>query len=387
MLPRTAALTLLLCVALIPGSGAIAQPPVSVVTVASGLLNPRGVAVMPDGRLLVAEAGDASTRRETAGRLSVFADLNDDGDYDDADERTVVMCCVRGYNTLTHFGTGQDEVGGLGDVVLLDDGRVIYTQDDPLGAYLPDGATRGLSVYSLSPEPEWRRLEVTHLRATTNALVFDSEAGLLYIAESGLNRVSALSLDGVIDPIIELNALDRGQQPVPAGLALDPRTGDLLVALFSGQIRDYYGTVIAYMPEHARIVRLNPATGDLRDEITGLTTAVDVAIDEAGNLYVAELATGWPAAVMPREFPLFDPAAPPDSGGYPRFSGRVTMYPADGGAPLRLAEGLDAPTNLTYHDGALYVSVGQGTPGRPIMGPDGLTRITGSLLRITGFLP
>ena len=177
------------------------------------------------------------------------------------------------------------------------------------------------------------------------------------------------------------------QQPVPAGLALDPRTGDLLVALFSGQIRDYYGTVIAYMPEHARIVRLNPATGDLRDEITGLTTAVDVAIDEAGNLYVAELATGWPAAVMPREFPLFDPAAPPDSGGYPRFSGRVTMYPADGGAPLRLAEGLDAPTNLTYHDGALYVSVGQGTPGRPIMGPDGLTRITGSLLRITGFLP
>jgi hypothetical protein len=158
-----------------------------------------------------------------------------------------------------------------------------------------------------------------------------------------------------------------------------------LVALFSGQIRDYYGTVIAYMPEDARIVRLNPETGEWHDEITGLTTAVDVAIDEAGNVYVVELATGWPAAVMPRDFPLYDPDAPPDAGGYPRFSGRVTMYPADGGAPLRLAQGLDAPTNITYYDGALYVSVGQGTPGRPIIGPAGRTRITGSLIRLTGF--
>ncbi len=51
-----------------------------------------------------------------------------------------------------------------------------------------------------------------------------------------------------------------------------------------------------------------------------------------------------------------------------------------------LATGLDAPTNITYHEGALYVSAGQGTPGRPIIGPQGPTRITGMLYRITGFL-
>ncbi len=139
------------------------------------------------------------------------------------------------------------------------------------------------------------------------------------------------------------------------------------------------------MPEDARIVRVNPQTGEWRDEITGLTTAVDVTVDEMGNIYVVELATGWPAAVMPRDFPLYDPDAPPDSGGYPRFTGRVTMYPADGSHPIRLAEELDTPTNITYAEGALYVSAGQGTPRRPIMGPEGLTQITGELYRITGF--
>lgn len=48
-----------------------------------------------------------------------------------------------------------------------------------------------------------------------------------------------------------------------------------------------------------------------------------------------------------------------------------------------LADGLDQPTNLTYHDGHLYVSTGQGTPNRPIWSSDdGLTHIVGQLYRI-----
>jgi hypothetical protein len=360
-------------------------PQITVTTIADDLRNPRGVAVFPDGRLLVVEAGDGAGSSRTGGHIRVFSDGNGDGDYDDADERQIVTCCVGGYNTLTHFGTGQDEIGGLGDVVLLEDGRIFYTQDDPLGGYIPDGSTGGIAVMGLTTEPEWRRYVVAVRSVTTNALVYDPHADVLYMAESGFNRISRVTLDGEVTPLVDFPELAHGQQAVPSGLTRDPRTGDLLVALFSGQIRTYYGTVIAYMPEDARIVRLNPATGEWHDEIIGLTTAVDVAIDERGNLYVVELATGWASAVMPREFPLFDPDAPPDAGGYPRFSGRVTMYPADGRAPILLAQGLDEPTNITYYDGALYVSAGQGTPGRPIMSPDGRTRITGILYRITGF--
>jgi hypothetical protein len=64
----------------------------------------------------------------------------------------------------------------------------------------------------------------------------------------------------------------------------------------------------------------------------------------------------------------------------------VTLYPAAGGSPVILASGLDAPTNITYADGVLYVSTGQGTPGRPILAPDGLTRIDGAIYQITDYL-
>lgn len=362
-----------------------AQDDVTQITrIASNLRNPRGVAVLSVGRLLVVEAGDGAEDPERGGNIQLFEDRNGDGDYDDANERTMVVCCIAGYNGLTRFGTGQDEVGGLGDIILLDDGRVFYTQDDPVAGYIADGRSHGIAVRGLTPAPEWQSYEVVVRNATMNAIVYDSNEDVLYIVESGLNRVSQVTLDGHVYAIADFPDLADGQQAVPAGLTRDPQNGDLLVALFSGQNRDYYGTVIAYMPEAAKIVRLNPYTSEWHDEITGLTTAVDVAIDEFGNIYVVELTQGWPAAVMPREFPLLEPDAPPDAGGYPRFEGRVTMFPADGRDPLVLVDGLDAPTNITYHEGTLYVSVGQGTPGRPIMGPEGRTRITGELLQITG---
>ncbi len=356
---------------------------ITIERIATDLQNPRGVAVFPDGRLLVAEAGYGAGERDTGGEINIFDDLNNDGDYDDPDERTQVLCCIRGFNALTQFGTEQDEVGGVGDVVILDDGRIFYTKDDPLSGYLPDGESHGIAVMGMTDE--WRSYEVIWRNATINAVVYDPDADVLYVAESGINRISAVTFEGEISTVVQFLLLDHGQQSVPAGLARDPLTGDLLVALFSGQIRDYYGAVSAYMPEDARIVRVDPQTGEWHDEITGLTTAVDVTVDEIGNIYVVELATGWPAAVMPRDFPLHDPDAPPDAGGYPRFSGQVTMYPVDGSNPIRLADGLDTPTNITYFKGTLYVSAGQGTPRRPIMGPEGRTQITGELYRITGF--
>ena len=43
------------------------------------------------------------------------------------------------------------------------------------------------------------------------------------------------------------------------------------------------------------------------------------------------------------------------------------------------------PTLPLGPDGALYISAGQGTPGRPIPGPDGPTTIVGAILRITDY--
>jgi len=349
--------------------------------IATGLENPRGVAAMPDGRLLVVEAGNGSDTTPETGRVSVFDDLNQDGDYDDEGEIKPVISEIASYNTLTEFGTGHDEVGGAGDIVLLDDGRIFFTRDDPSAGYAADGGTRGINVAEVSADFQVIGNLVVR-DATMNAVAVDEEADVFYVAESGANRLMAVTIDGTTRTVAEFPQLANGQQPVPAGLSIDPTTGDVLVAMFSGQLGDYFGGVLSFMPGDAKIIRVNPSTGDQADAVTGLTTAVDVAVDELGNVFVVEMTSTWPAARMPRDFDLLDPDAAPDPGGYPRFAGSVTMYPAAGGSSVLLAAGIDSPTNITYTDQTLYVSTGQGTPGRPIIGPTGETEIVGEIYRI-----
>ncbi|MDH4277278.1 MAG: ScyD/ScyE family protein [Acidimicrobiia bacterium] len=359
-------------------------PAAATTRVATRLQNPRGVTVLPDGRLVVVEAGNGIETVDAAsetGRVSVFEDLNDDGDYDDPGEIEPVVSQIPSYNTLTQFGTGHDEVGGAGDIVSLGDGRMLLTRDDPSEGYLADGSPTGINVVEFSLESGMGGNLIVR-NATMNALAYDRAAEILYVVESGANRLIAVTLDGTIRPVAEFSPLEQGQQAVPAGVTLDPTNGDVLVALFSGQIDDYFGSILSFWPGSAKIVRVDPATGRQTDAITGLTTAVDVAVDDVGNMFVVELTSVWPSARMPRDFDLFDPDAAPDPGGYTRFAGSVTLYPADGGEPVVLANRLDQPTNITYVDQALYVSVGQGTPGRRILGPTGSTVITGELHRI-----
>jgi len=385
---------LLLCFLLV-GVTATAQEQTTITIehIATGLQNPRGLAVLPTGELLVAEAGTgfASPEDESlrTGQISILADLNDDGDYNDPDERTPIITNLASYNALTRFRTGHDEVNGVADLLLIED-RVYFTKDDPLAEFDRNrddyrGDT-GIFRFSLNDDTTPPNVvRILKRPATINAIVHDPNENVFYIAESGLNSLTKVSIEGELLEEIPLPLLDSLQQPVPAGLAFDPFTGDILVALFSGFVPDFYGTVLAYMPGDARIMRYNPPTGELTTAIDGLTTAVDVTTDELGNIYTVELTTTWSAQLMPETFDLFDPDAPPDAGGYTRFSGRITKHDIETGERTVLLENIDTPTNITYHAGVLYVSAGQGTPNRPIWGADGLTQITGNLYKIEGF--
>lgn len=370
---------------------ALAQDAIEVTPIAHGLMNPRGVAVLPDGALLVVEAGigdDQPAEAVGSGQISRFEDLNADGDYDDEGERTPLLTNIPSYNSLSLLGTFHDEVFGANDILVLEDGRVFFTRDDPFAERGPRG-TEGYfgetGIFELLADGSAGMF--AKRIATVNALVYTPDEELIYFTESGYNRITSISLEPEAEAQIRAQFPDGSlrQQAVPAGISYDPATGDILVALFTGFIKDYYGTLLSYMPGSARVVRVDRETGEVSDAVTGLTTAIDVAADDEGNIFTVELSTAWPTALMPQDFDLFDPNSPPDPGGYARFSGRVSMYPADGSAPVILADGIDTPTSITWHDDALYVSTGLGTPGRQVYSTRGLHRIEGILYRITGF--
>lgn len=386
-LPTITIFVLLCCVSLASN----AQTNSIIITpIATDLNNPRGVAVVPDGRLLVVEAGTGETQQtETTGtgQLTWLTDANADGDFDDEGERAILLSDIPSYNSLAMFGTYHDEVFGLGDVVRLNTGEFFFTKDDPFAEFVRN---RGDEVFYgdtgiFEMRADWfRPRRLIKRTATLNALAHDPVAARFYAVESGFNRLMAVDAAGEAEIVAEFPDLASGQQAVPAGIAVDQRTGEVLVALFSGFLKDYYGRTLSFMPGDSKVVRVDASTGRVTEVVTGLTTAIDVALDEQGNLYVVELTTVWPAPLMPLTFDLHDPTQPPDPGGYVRYSGRVSRFPANGGPQEILMDAVDTPTNLTYADGVLYVSTGLGTPGRRVFTPQGIRPIEGVLYRIAG---
>ena len=363
--------------------GLIEQTGPLIETVLTGLSNPRGVAVWPDGSIMVAEAGSGNSAvdpQEWTGRLTHFQDANRDGDFQDEDEITVWFPNLPTYNTLQEYETWRDEVGGPSDLLRHADGQLFLTVD---------GGHGEVGLYEISPFKRMGRN--LSARGNMNGIAFSRDQGQIYIAESSTNALSVVDIaDGAYRKIAQFGALASGQQSVPAGVAVDPRNGDLLVAFFSGALV-VEGEKRPVIPGDSAVVRVNPDNGAISDVILGLTTAIDVAVDAEGNIYVVEMCSGYADLIEP-SYDLFDPNQTPLHGGYLRYSGRVTVYPppaadsppfqADVDATV-LADGLDMPTNITLAaDGSLYVSTGQGTPNRPIPGPDGPTRIVGEVIRI-----
>jgi sugar lactone lactonase YvrE len=351
---------------------------VTVDVILTDLRNPRGVVLDSEGGILVAEAGlgdDARDVTDRTGRLTRFVDLDGNGFFGDPGEAEPWFEHLASYNAMNVYATGRDEVSGPSDVALHTDGQLYLTVD---------GGFEEFALFEISPDASIGRNLASRSNMTGIALSRDERS--LFVTESTLNQLIEITLDtGARREITIFPALDSGQQAVPAGLSLDPRDGTILVALFSGVAQAADGSYVPFVAGDAKVVRVDPSTGSVSDEVTGLTTAVDVAVDAHGNIYVVEMASDY-ADLLERGADLFDPDADPLHGGYVRYSGSVTMFPEDGSQPVVLVRGLDAPTNITLgSDGGLYVSTGQGTPGRPIPGPSGPEAIVGEVIHIRGF--
>lgn len=316
--------------------------------IAHGLDNPRGLFVLADGSLLVAEAGLGEPENPYTSRLTRLTDIDRDGRYDSQGERRTLLDGQRSINILEHVR--RDEVFGMASIA-AGDGVVLATHA------IFDGPSQ---LFAISGG-EVKRLG--QAEGNLNSLTWDPRRRIWIAASSSRDQVVRVARDGAVDVIAKLPALASGQQPVPAYVHFDARTGDTLVSLFSGSTEgETGGDGTEIEPRSAKIIRIDPDSGRSADVVTGLTVPTDFALDEAGRIYVLEFCNEFLDPLQTRE-QMWGRSS---HGGFRRFSGRLLRIDRDRREVTVLATGLDAPTNIVRRGGTLLISEGMGTSGRKI---------------------
>lgn len=333
--------------------------------VASGLANPRGMHVAADGSLLVAVAGTGDPQQPHSGGLLKLRDLNGDGDFDDANERTSLLDGQPSKNLLELVR--RDEVFGMAAVV------------EGGGSLLASLALFGgpSTIFRVDGE---RVVPWGFTHANANDLAYDARRKVWLAVASTSDEVVRLLPGGRSERVVKIPPLANGQDAVPAYLRVDPESGDVLVTLFSGSPEgEEGGAGVELVPRSASIVRVEPDTRRVGPVVTGLSVPTDLELAADGSIYVLEFCDAFLDPVATRE-ELLGRAM---HGGFRRFSGRLLRIDRAQRAVTVIADGLDAPTNLARSPDALWIAQGMGTPGRLIPGPDGRpVPLTGFIERI-----
>lgn len=319
---RTARLAALLLVAIL---AACARAPLATTYVA-GLTQPRGMALEPDGSLLIAEAG---TLGDTPDDAPVA--INRSGR---------VLRVTPGRNTevladglpFIHDRAGGTDVGPA-DVALLGGERYLLTGE----GHVPP-ARMLLRLTDAGPQPvadvqgfamrgntQAQMAGPAGVQANPFAMVPTPAGDAFLLSDGASGRVLRAALDGAITVFAEVPGM-----PPLTGMAYGP-DGRLYVAVFS---------VLPHTPGTGAVWAADES-GAIAPEITGLTMPIDVAFDTAGALYVLEFSDGR----SPR-----DPYAP---GG-----GRLLRI-GPGGERRVLLRRLSYPTSMLFTPaGDLLIAVG-----------------------------
>lgn len=281
--------------------------------VGAGLINPRGLTVAPDGRVLVGSGG-------TGGDSGTLVEVSDGCP-------TVVVDGIRSYRIVfgasvsvadvaVREGTtyllvaGGDIDGGAmvnGLYRLLADGELelvadisAFIRDNPVAERPPDYDTDG-QPYHMAP----------------------IDGGFL-VTEGNSNQLLRVRLDGRISRVADLSA----GHPIPTGLTIGP-DGAIYVGTF---------TAAPYPEVGAQVLRIT-ADGQAEPVWTDLTMIAALTTGPDGRLYALETATGHGA-----EADDLDPA-----------SGRVVELLPDGSwSPV--VTGLPLPMDVAFGpDGRLII--------------------------------
>jgi len=332
------------------------------VRVADGLANPRGMWLRSDGKLLVALAGEGLEEDTGTGSLALLSDDDGDGRFE---ARKDILSDRPSRNILDLVR--RDEVFGMADIAAGGGSTLV-------SAAFFGGPSK---IFEVSGETarHWATVE-----GNINAMTY-SEAEASWVAvSSSSEEVLRIYPDREAEVLLELPDLPEGQDPVPGYVRYEPRTGDVLISLFSGSpLGEEGGDGTEIVHGAGGIIRLDLDSGAFEWVVAGLTAPTDVAVDDRGRLYILEFCTDFLDPVTRRE----EMWSSPGHGGFKRFSGRLLRVDPAAGSVELLADDLDGPTNLHLAGKALFIAQGMGTPGRLIPGASGVVPLDGFIDRIT----
>jgi hypothetical protein len=328
--------------------------PGNATVVASGLSEPRGLRVGPDGNLYVAEAGSSGSYSTPAdltttsynqpcfhgglfganppsgftGRISMI---------NSAGQRTTVVDNLPSSGPAA-TAVGPADVEFVNGVMygLLNGGCSLSQRDVPAGIMqiAPDG------TWSLNNLSTWT---TAHPAAKTDPEDFTPDGswfsmtsanGKLYTANANGGQIVELTPGtSTFRQIVDVSATLG--HVVPDGITY--HNGNLYVA--------EEGTFDAPSLNAENILKIAP-DGTVSTYATGLNKLADLVFDSAGNLYALELYTGQ--------------AAP----GASAIGTGMVVKVVPGSAPQPVVTSLTFPTGMTFRpDGTLYISnVGFGIP-------------------------
>jgi hypothetical protein len=324
------------------GTTLAAQPQVTVVM--SGLDNPRGLAIGPEGALYVAEAGrggpgpcglNAPGETRCYGPTGAITRL-----WRGEQERIaeglpshalVSGAAAQGPNDISFQGRGGAFVTiGLGSDASL---RAALGAAGPLfGTLFQVNASGGwkvdadVSAYEFAANPGGGPID------TNPYGVLAAPAGSL-VADAGANALLRVDANGKVTVVATFpsRAQGRSTDAVPTAVVAGP-DGAYYVSELSG---------VPFAAGAAQIYRVVPGAAP-QVYLTGFKTITDLAFDEDGNLYVVEHASG----------PVF-------FGG----PGRLLKVAPDG-TRTTVIDDLDRPTSAVVGlDGEIYVTNHGITPG------------------------
>jgi hypothetical protein len=334
-------------------------------TIASGLANPRGIAVTPDGALLVAEAGvggegpcfDGPEGDEVCfGTSGAVTKIDRDGQHRIVDGLPSLAAeggvFATGPHHLSLLGNGQLYLTtGLGADPAL---RDAFLPDSGLGMLWRVNQARGtvsaaadLAAFELAENPDG-----AHPDSNPYGLV--AVPGGQVVVDAGGNSLLRVSASGRIETLAVFepgSALAPPFLGLPPGTMIDMEAVPTSVAV--GPDGAHYVGLLTGFPfpvGEASVMRVVPGEAPTVFA-TGFTNIIDVAFDRTGALYVLEFATNGL---------LSDP--PDLRGALHRVQDGMTT------TVLGADDGLVAPGGLAFgKDGELYVTNLSVFPGGTVL--------------------